>query len=320
MKKEFNSSASDVVMTVNPKDVDVDVSAQISNANDVLVPSVRGKDGTGYDIFSQVLNDTRTIVVQGQVEAGMAGVIIAQLKYLEAKDPEEPIKMLINSPGGSIIDGLAIYDVMRQVSNPITTIGVGMQASMGSVLLAGGDIRMMAPNSQLLVHQGSGGGGEGTPSDLEIGRGFHQTLVDKLTTIYQDHIGLTKEYWGVVLEHDTWFTAEQAKAIGFIHDIVATPEGKQAPYAQDRETSPVDTFAKNKEDKVAKYKTVESIVKAMNTTGATDEPETARLRPQLATKLAQFPEFWTEGKKKEVAAKAKKDNVVALKKTAPSVG
>src|SRR5436190_1589176 len=116
MKEEFNPKAE---------------APETSNDSGVLVPSVRGKDGTGYDIFSQVLNDTRTIVVQGQVEAGMAGVIIAQLKYLEFKDQKAPIQMLVNSPGGSIVDGLAIYDVMRQVKCPITTIGIGMQASMG---------------------------------------------------------------------------------------------------------------------------------------------------------------------------------------------
>lgn len=298
MKNEFNTQGTKV------------------EAEGVLVPSVKGKDGTGYDIFSQVLNETNTILVQGQVEAGMAAVIIAQLKYLEAKDPDKEIKMLINSPGGSIIDGLAIYDVMRQVKNPIKTIGIGMQASMGSVLFVGGDTRILEPNAQVLVHQGSGGGGEGTPSDLEIGREFHRTIVDRLEAIYQDHTGLTKEYWEAVLNRDTWFTAEQALAIGFAHVVDAPNPEKKAPYADDRATSPVDGLAKSKEAAVAKYDTVEKILVALNTDGLKPEDRTGSLRPELAAKLAQFPQYWTEGKKKEMAAKSDSKVVSFPKKAA----
>lgn len=274
---------------------------EFNNTSNTLVPSVRDKDGTGYDIFSLMLKE-RVIFVQGQVEAGMAGVIISQIKFLEAQDPKKPITMWVNSPGGSIIDGLAICDVMRAVSCQITTIGMGMQASMGSVILASGDIRLMAPNAQLLVHQGSGGGGSGTPSDLEIGRAFHKTLVDRLTTLYQDHIGLTKEYWNLVLNRDTWFTAEQAKEIGFIHGILEVPEKKKAPYAADRETSPVDQLVKIRDEKVAKYDSVASIVLAMNSDAVNVGEDVGQLRPELAAKLAQFPEFWTAGKKAEMAA------------------
>ncbi len=267
----------------------------------VLVPSVRGKDGSGYDIFSQVLNETRTIIVNDQVGAGLAGVVIAQLKFLEAQDPNEEIQMIINSPGGSVVDGLAIYDVMRQVKCPIKTIGIGMQASMGSILLVGGDTRLMAANARLLVHQGSGGG-DGTPTDLEIGRAFHSTLIEDLKGIYQDHTGLTKEYWGIVLNRDTWFSAEQAKKIGFIDGIVKLPETKTAPYAADRELT--SEFNKAKERSISKYKTAAQIRSVINSPDTVPEEELARLRPELSVALAQFPEFWTAGKKQEKALEA----------------
>lgn len=300
------------------------VSELPKNNGGVLVPTVTDEQGRGYDIFSLLLKE-RTIVVQGQVEAGMAGVIIAQLKYLEALDKNAPIQMIINSPGGSIVDGLGIYDVMRQVNCPITTIGVGMQASMGSVLLAGGDHRVMAPNARLLVHQGSGRA-EGTPSDLEISRAFHQTMVDRLKTVYQDHTGLSRKYWGIVLNRDTWFTAEQAKKIGFIHEIVEIKPTKKAPYAQDRAL--VDAFSKAKEDVAAKYKTAEEIIKVINSDDIDENtPELGRVRPELATALAQFPEFWTATRKAEheqalKAAATSNDNAKAtatLKHTAPGL-
>jgi ATP-dependent Clp protease protease subunit len=263
--------------------------------DNVLVPSVRDELGGGGDIFSHLLNK-RTIVVQGGVDGAMASVIIAELKFLEAADSTAPIRMIINSPGGSIVDGLGIYDAMRQVSCPIETVGFGMQASMGSILMVAGDTRKLAPNAQVLVHQGSGKD-EGTPSDMDIGRAFHKRLIDTLKTIYQDHTGLTKEYWGHVLNRDTWFTAEQAKKIGFVDGIIEVKEGKKAPYAQDR--SLVNEFNKVKDDVVAKYKTVDQLLIAMNSDGADLTATVGGVRPELAVALAQFPEFWTATRKLE---------------------
>jgi hypothetical protein len=195
---------------------------------------------------------------------------------------------------------------------------------MGSVILAGGDTRIMTPNSQLLVHQGSGGG-EGPPSDLEIGRAFHAKLIDSLTNVYQDHTGLTKEYWNIVLNRDTWFSAEQAKEIGFIHEIADIKPGKKAAYADDR--SLVSEFKKAQQDDLAKFKTVEQIRLALNDQNAFPGSNADRLRPELAVKLAKFPEFWTAGKKAEKALEAKKgssnDNThvagiaAVIKKAAP---
>lgn len=282
-----------------------DQAREALEASGVMVPSVRDKDGTGYDIFSLLLKE-RIVMFNTQVESAMASVIVSQLKFLESLDADSGIEIVINSPGGSIVDGLGIYDTTRNIKCPISTTAVGMAASMGSIALVSGDkgSRGMAPHAQLLVHQGSGGGGQGTPSDLEIGRAFHMQMVDRLTTIYQDQTGLTKEYWGIVLEHDTWFTAEQALEIGFIDYIQETPQAKVAPYAADRATSPVDALEKEKAEAIAEYDTVDKIVRALNTTGATSEGQKlGRLRPELAVKLAQFPEFWTEGKKKEMEAK-----------------
>src|SRR5690606_36708628 len=125
------------------------------------VPTVRDKDGSGYDIYSLLLKE-RVNVVQGQVETSMASTINAQLKFLEVEDPTSPITMLINSPGGSVVDGLAIADIMRSIKCPVQTVGNGMQASMGSILLVAGDQRSTYPNAGLLIRQIMGGSSGGT--------------------------------------------------------------------------------------------------------------------------------------------------------------
>ena len=263
----------------------------------VIVPAVRGKDGTGYDIFSQVLNDTRTIFVGEGVGSGLAASVIAQLKYLESQNPEAPIQMIVNSPGGSVVDGLAIYDVMRQVKCKIVTVGIGMQASMGSIIMTGGDERIMAPDAKNLVHQGSGGR-EGTPSDMKIGAAFHETLLDRLKEVYQDHTGLTKEFWGIVLRADTWFTAQQALELGLVDGIAEVAPEKQPKYAADRE--PNSEFIAAKQEVVSKFKTAEQLASAINNDFRFETTDVAFVRPELAVALSKFPQFWTAGKKAEM--------------------
>lgn len=272
--------------------------------SNVLVPSVRDKDGTGYDIFSLLLKE-RTIVVQGQVESTMASNIIAQIKYLEAQDPEKEIKMLVNSPGGSVIDGMAILDVMRQVKCPITTIGNGMQASMGSILLAGGDKRLMMPNSQVLVHQIMGGAAGGTQhSDFENNAAHMAKLHESLKNVYVEFTGLNHKFWDKVGERDTWLTAEQAKKIGYIHGIVDAQKAA-GPYADEakRPEEEQNPFKKAAIDMIAKMDK-EDVIKYLNN-GNANEGEYARYRPELVTRLAEFSEFWVEKRKLEQGLQSK---------------
>jgi len=188
---------------------------------------------------------------------------------------------------------------MRLVNCPITTVGVGMQASMGSVILAGGDTRVLAPNAKVLIHQGSGQA-EGTPSDEKIGRAFHDSLVDSLKTIYQDHIGLTREFWSLVMTRDTWFSAEQAKEIGFVNGVLEVPAGKKAPYAQDR-TAADDALQASKEAFVASLgNDVNKVIQALNSEGADPTNTAGSCRPELAVALSKFPKFWTATKKAEL--------------------
>jgi ATP-dependent Clp protease protease subunit len=248
--------------------------------------------------LSNGANQKRVILVKGEVNADMAGVINAQLRSFEDQDPTTPITMIINSPGGNIIDGLSIYDTMRGIQNKIITVGVGMQASMGSVILVGGDERYMSPNSQLLVHQGSGGA-EGTPTEVAINEALSGRLRDILKNIYQDQTGLTREYWGTIMEHDTWFTAKQAKEIGFIQGIQDFPQAKQSHYAQDRANAV--EYDANANALVASIAGDESKLALALNSPASDPTGTAfHSRPELATALAKFPEFWTATKKAEL--------------------
>jgi ATP-dependent Clp protease protease subunit len=299
MKKEFNQSSDQTLgQKVSNAMALLNGAAPTSNEENVLVPSVVDDKGRGSDIFSNLLSQ-RIIVVQGQVEAGMSGVIQAQLRYLEAQDANKEITMIINSPGGSVVDGLAIYDTMRLVNCPITTVGVGMQASMGSVIMAAGDTRVLAPNAKVLIHQGSGQA-EGTPSDEKIGRAFHDSLVDSLKTVYQDHIGLTREFWSLIMQRDTWFSAEQAKEIGFINGILEVPATKKAPYAQDR-TEADNALEATKQAFIAPIaKDLNKVIELLNSDGADPTGFAGSCRPELAVALSKFPKFWTATKKAEL--------------------
>lgn len=284
-----------------------------------LVPNFRDKNGDRYDIFSLLLND-RTILVGEGVDSGLAASVIAQIKLLE-KDPTKPITFIVNSPGGSISDGLAIYDAMRSSPCQITTIGLGIQASMGSVIFVAGDRRILADHGEPLVHEGSGGTGRAVPTELEIGRAHHERVVDSLKTVYQDHTGLTKEFWGMVLKRDTWFTAQQALEIGFAHEILSIPASKKAPYAEDRATSPVDQLQDIRNEVVDKLKAaiaanggdkLKGLVEVLNNNDlGVDRYKiegVGRVRGELALALSKFPQFQTAKKQAEILAKAKPAN------------
>ena len=273
--------------------------------------SPRGYDGDGdrekeVQRYSPVglMFKERIILVMGGVDTNMMVNIVAQLKHLEATDPTAPITMLINSPGGSVIDGLAIYDMMREVKCPIHTVGNGMQASMGSILLAAGDQRRMTNNARLMIHQIMSGNGRGTQhTDIEIGGAFTADLHEKLKNVYVEFTGLNHKYWDIVGERDTWFSAEQALKIGYIHAIVKG-EKPAGPYA-DEAQRPADEQSSVRRIMLERISTMEKddVVRALSN-GQANEAEWGRYRPELATRLSEFPEFWTEKRRQEAGLAA----------------
>ncbi|WP_342415111.1 ATP-dependent Clp endopeptidase proteolytic subunit ClpP [Paenibacillus sp. FSL R10-2782] len=173
-----------------------------------------------YDIYSRLLKD-RIIMVSGEIEDHMANVIVAQLLHLTAEDSEKDIQMYINSPGGSISAGFAIYDTMQFVKNDISTICTGMAASFGTILLTGGTKgkRMALPNSEIMIHQPLGGA-KGQASDVLI---YAERLIKsrkQLNRILADHTGQPLERVEKDTDRDHFLTAEEAVAYGLVDQIV----------------------------------------------------------------------------------------------------
>ena len=200
-----------------------------------LVPMVVEQTSRGeraFDIFSRLLKD-RIVFITGGVEDGMASLAIAQLLFLESENPKKEIAMYINSPGGYVTSGLAIYDTMQYIRSPVSTVCVGQAASMGSLLLAGGEhgLRVALPNARIMVHQPSGGY-RGPASDIE--RHAEDILATKkrLNEIYVKHTGQTYEVVDKTLDRDHFMTAEQAKNFGIVdrvferRDLVEAAGGK----------------------------------------------------------------------------------------------
>ncbi|MBT3938281.1 MAG: ATP-dependent Clp endopeptidase proteolytic subunit ClpP [Gammaproteobacteria bacterium] len=188
-----------------------------------LIPMVVEQSGRGeraYDIFSRLLKE-RIIFITGGVHDEMATVIIAQLLFLEAENPEKAISMYINSPGGIVSSGLAIYDTMQYVKPPVSTMCVGQAASMGSLLLSAGEKgqRFALPNSRIMVHQPSGGF-QGQATDIEIHAKEILDLKKRLNTIYSKHTGQTVKKINEILERDKFLNPEEAKELGLIDEIV----------------------------------------------------------------------------------------------------
>ncbi|MET0295630.1 MAG: ATP-dependent Clp protease proteolytic subunit [Phenylobacterium sp.] len=188
-----------------------------------LVPMVVEQTSRGeraYDIFSRLLKE-RVILLNGPVEDGMAALITAQLLYLETENPKREIQMYINSPGGVVTSGLAIYDTMQYIRSPVATFCVGMAASMGSCLLMAGEKarRVSLPNSRIMVHQPSGGY-SGKASDIE--RHAEDILKTKrrLNEIYAKHTGRSYQEVEETLDRDFFMTAEEAKAWGLVDHVI----------------------------------------------------------------------------------------------------
>lgn len=191
-----------------------------------LVPYVVEQTARGersYDIFSRLLND-RIIVLSEEVNAASASVVVAQLLYLEGQDPEKDISFYINSPGGSITDGMAIHDTMQYIKCDVSTICVGMAASMGAFLLASGakGKRYALPNSEILIHQPliGGGGLSGQTTDIKIHSDHLVYVRSKLSRLLSEYTGQPLETIERDTERDNYMTTEQAKAYGLIDEII----------------------------------------------------------------------------------------------------
>jgi len=187
-----------------------------------LVPMVVEQTSRGeraFDIFSRLLKE-RVIFVNGPVEDGMSALICAQLLYLEAENPKKEIQMYINSPGGVVTSGLAIYDTMQYIKSPVVTLCMGMAASMGSFLLMAGakGSRISLPNARIMVHQPSGGY-SGKASDIERHAEDIIKTKRRLNEIYAKHTGRTYEEVDEKLDRDTFMTPDEAKEWGLI-DLV----------------------------------------------------------------------------------------------------
>ena len=196
-----------------------------------LVPMVVEQTSRGeraYDIFSRLLKE-RIIFLNGPVEDGMSALICAQLLFLESENPKKDISMYINSPGGVVTSGMAIYDTMQYIKSPVSTVCMGMAASMGSFLLMAGEkgSRIALPNARIMVHQPSGGF-QGQASDIERHAQDIIKTKRKLNEIYAKHTGQPVEEVERVLDRDHFMTADEAKAWGLIDHVYESREGAEA--------------------------------------------------------------------------------------------
>src|ERR1700742_1344407 len=188
-----------------------------------LVPMVVEQTNRGeraYDIFSRLLKE-RIIFITGPIEDGMSTLVVAQLLFLEAENPKKEISMYINSPGGGVTSGMAIYDPMQFVRPPVSTLCVGQAASMGSLLLASGapDLRFALPNARIMLHQPSGGF-QGQATDIMLHAQEILNVKKRLNEIYVKHTGQQLKKIEDALERDMFLTADAAKEFGVIDTVM----------------------------------------------------------------------------------------------------
>ena len=188
-----------------------------------LVPYVVEQTSRGersYDIFSRLLND-RIIILSEEVNSTTASLIVAQLLYLEAQDPDKDIQFYINSPGGSVTDGMAIYDTMQYIKCDVSTICVGLAASMGACLLSSGTKgkRLALPNAEIMIHQPSAGT-QGQITDMAIHLKRLEVIKKRLNAILADNTGRSVEEITAACERDNFMTAEEAVAYGLIDKVI----------------------------------------------------------------------------------------------------
>ena len=188
-----------------------------------LVPTVIEETNRGeraYDIYSRLLND-RIVFLGDQVNSQTANLVVAQLLFLANEDPKRDIKLYINSPGGSVYDGLAIIDTMNYIQPDVQTIGIGLQASMGAMLLACGakGKRFVLPNARIMIHQPSSGT-EGKITDQEIALKEGVYLKKKLVEIFAERTGKSVKQVEKDMDRDNWMGAEEAKEYGIVDEII----------------------------------------------------------------------------------------------------
>ena len=188
-----------------------------------LVPYVVEQTNRGersYDIFSRLLND-RIVFLGEEVNATTASLVVAQLLYLEAQDPDKDIQFYINSPGGSVTDGMAIYDTMQYIKCDVSTICVGMAASMGAFLLSAGTKgkRLALPNAEIMIHQPSAGT-QGQITDMAIHLKRLEVIKKRMNQILADNCGKSVEQVTADCERDNFMTAEEAAAYGLIDKVI----------------------------------------------------------------------------------------------------
>ncbi len=198
-----------------------------------LVPMVVEQSARGersFDIYSRLLNE-RVVFLGTPVTDEIANLIVAQLLHLQAEDPDKDISLYINSPGGSVYSGLAIYDTMRYIKPDVQTICFGVAMSMGSLLLTGGaeGKRLVLPNARILIHQPSSGF-EGQASDIEIHAREVLALRERVDEIYARHTGRSVEAVHDDMDRDRFFTPEQAVDYGLIDRVLETHELTRLPY------------------------------------------------------------------------------------------
>ena len=191
--------------------------------NSLLVPMVIEQTGRGersYDIYSRLLKD-RIVFIGTAIDDHVANLVVAQMLFLQMEDPKRDINIYINSPGGSVTAGLAIYDTMQYVTCDVATYCVGVAASMGAILLTAGTKgkRYALPNSDIMIHQVSGGA-QGTASDVERTVEYMYKLKKRLISILAHHTGKTDEQIQTDSDRDYWITAQQAKEYGLVDEVV----------------------------------------------------------------------------------------------------
>ena len=199
-----------------------------------LVPMVVEQTARGeraYDIYSRLLKE-RIIFLTGPVFDHMSALVCAQLLFLESENPSKDIAFYINSPGGVVSAGLAIYDTMQFIRSPVSTVCIGQAASMGSLLLSAGakGKRFALPNSRVMVHQPSGGA-QGQAADIEIQAREIMTLRSRLNEIYHRHTGQSIEAIEAKLERDSYMSAEEARVFGIVDEVV---ESRPTPVADEK--------------------------------------------------------------------------------------
>lgn len=191
--------------------------------NNTLVPMVVEQTNRGersYDIYSRLLKE-RIVFLTGQVQDSISTLICAQFLFLESENPSKDIAFYINSPGGVVTSGMAIYDTMKYIRCQVSTVCIGQAASMGSLLLCAGDEgkRFATPNARIMIHQPSGGF-QGQASDIEIQAREILALRERLNKIYVKHTGKTLEEIERAMDRDNYMTAEEAKTFGLIDQVI----------------------------------------------------------------------------------------------------